>query len=178
MDRIWSPWRAEHIESVGKDDPETDSIFVKMASQHRDEENLIVWRGRNAFVVMNRYPYNNGHLLIVPYRQVVSYTDLTPDEQMEVASIVDSCIRWLDEAFSPEGFNVGMNIGTAGGAGIPKHLHIHVVPRWSADTNFMTSTASAKVIPESLQETYNKLRRVLNNPEKKAAIPSSDQGAL
>ena len=157
MDRLWSPWRAEHIERMGRDRPDTESIFVQIASEHRDEENLIVWRGRNTFVVMNRYPYNNGHLLIVPYRQGASYTDLTPEEQRELASTMDSCIRWLDEALTPEGYNIGLNIGAAGGAGIPKHLHVHVVPRWSADTNFMTSTAGTKVIPESLKNTYQKL---------------------
>jgi ATP adenylyltransferase len=141
------------------------SVFSRMAAENRDEENLILWRGQHVFVVMNLYPYNNGHLMIIPYRDVRNFTDLTVEEQQEMTRAVDQCIRWLDSALKPDGFNVGMNIGVAGGAGIPKHLHVHVVPRWSADTNFMAATANTKVIPEALSDTYEKLKSAISSTD-------------
>ena len=109
------------------------------------------------FVIMNLHPYNNGHLMIIPYREVSSYEDLSPEEQVELAASIERCIRWLKHALQPEGFNVGMNLGKAAGAGIPRHLHMHVVPRWSGDTNFMPTVAEMKVVPEALVDTYKKL---------------------
>ena len=164
MQRIWSPWRSQHLDSLRSPEPEADeaaSLFVRLADGDRDEENLIVFRGSHVFVVMNLYPYNNGHVLIVPYRQVESYTELSPDERDEMSSVLQRCIGWLQSAVEPDGFNVGMNIGKAAGAGIPEHLHMHVVPRWRGDTNFMPTVADVKVVPESMQETYRKLKRAV-----------------
>lgn len=166
MQRIWSPWRSQHLDSlretVGEEDGST-SLFARLAAADRDEENMILYRGTHVFVVMNLYPYNNGHVLVVPYRQVTDYVDLTDDEQMEMAQVVRRCMIWLRSALSPDGFNVGMNIGKAAGAGIPGHLHMHVVPRWSGDTNFMSTVADVRVVPESMRDTYAKLKRAVGS---------------
>lgn len=171
MERMWSPWRTAHVRAF-KDktfrDTDGRSIFVQMAAADADETNLILWRGRSVFVVMNLYPYNNGHLMIVPYREVADYEALTIAEQTELAQALAQCLRWLRIGMDPDGFNVGMNLGSAGGAGIPVHLHMHVVPRWNGDTNFMPVVADAKVIPESLAVTYRKLRAVIDNEESSA----------
>ena len=166
MKHMWSPWRSQHIDTL-KDEAacegEADgpSLFSRLAREDRDEENLILWRGDRVFVIMNLYPYNNGHLMIVPYREVCAYEDLTDEEQVELARTADRCVRWLRHALSPEGFNLGMNIGLAAGAGIPNHLHLHVVPRWNGDTNFMPTVGDVKVVPEALRDTYRKLRAAI-----------------
>lgn len=168
MERMWSPWRSEHIEGMAEPQAQPaggPSIFSRLAGAGQDEPNLILWRGRHVFVIMNRYPYNNGHLLIVPFREVETYEALTPDEQTEVAHVIGRCLGWLRRALHPEGFNVGMNIGQAGGAGIPGHLHVHVVPRWQADTNFMPVVGAVKVLPEALETTYARLRRIIDAEE-------------
>lgn len=165
---MWSPWRSKHIESLSApaDDAADDrSLFIRLAEAGDDEARLIVWRGDLVYVVMNRYPYNNGHLLIVPYRQVEQYDELTRDEQIELALAMDRCVRWLRAALDPEGFNVGMNLGAAAGAGVPEHLHVHVVPRWSGDTNFMPTLGDVKVIPEAMEDTYAKIRAAAKEEE-------------
>lgn len=162
MDRIWSPWRSQHLSEFASQHrpPSGGSIFEEMAAQpERDEQHLVLYRGSAAFVVMNLYPYNNGHLLIVPFRRVERYLELREDEQVEIAHTIGLCMRWLDEALAPDGYNVGMNQGAAGGAGIPEHLHLHVVPRWAGDTNFMPVVGEVKLIPEAVQETFRKLKR-------------------
>lgn len=134
------------------------SVFERIASDEpRDADNLVLWRGTHCFVVMNLYPYNNGHVLVVPYRRLASYTDLTAEERAELTGTIDLVMRWTNAALAPDGYNVGINQGEAAGAGIPDHLHVHVVPRWSSDTNFMPTVAQTKVIPEALRETYDKL---------------------
>ncbi|MDZ4701415.1 MAG: HIT domain-containing protein [Rhodothermales bacterium] len=145
------------MKAVPGADMDTRSLFARLAAEDEDEKNYIVWRGVHVFVIMNLYPYNNGHLLIVPYRTVAAYEELSRDEQIELAVTLDQCIRWLNEALCPEGFNVGMNLGKAAGAGIPDHLHLHVVPRWQGDTNFMPTIGEVKVLPEALDVTYRKL---------------------
>lgn len=164
MDRMWSPWRSQHLDDFERAHrpPGEGSVFSRIAADPaRDEDHLVLWRGTHAFVVMNLYPYNNGHLLLVPYREVDDYAALTPEEQAELAALVGRAIGWLRRALRPEGFNVGMNLGCAAGAGIPEHLHVHVVPRWAADTNFMPVTGEVKVIPEGLRATYRKLRAAI-----------------
>lgn len=164
---MWSPWRSRHIERAAQDAhrEEYDTLFERLAAEpERDETNLVLWRGETVFVAMNLYPYNNGHLMIAPYRKVADYEMLTPEERTEMAHTVARCIGWLREALNPDGFNVGMNLGQAGGAGIPGHLHQHVVPRWNGDTNFMPTLAEVKVVPEALEETYRKLRGVIDAP--------------
>ena len=173
MQRMWSPWRAQHIEKASDtyDRPVGGpSLFARLAAEQEDEKNLILWRGEETFVIMNRYPYNNGHLMIVPYREVARYEDLTHSEQVEIATTIERCLQWLRHTLQPDGFNVGMNLGTAGGAGLPDHLHVHVVPRWSGDTNFMPAIGEVKVLPESLPSTYDRLRTTIKalaeEPEK------------
>ncbi len=165
MDYLWSPWRAKHIEKMtAKEKDASDqekSLFERLEASGDDEANLILWRGKQVFVIMNLYPYNNGHLMIIPYRRVADFDDLAADEQFEVAQTMASCIRWLREALSPEGFNIGMNLGAAAGAGVPDHLHVHVVPRWAGDTNFMPTIAETKVLPEDLYTTYRRIRKVI-----------------
>lgn len=169
MDRMWSPWRSAYVsEANTRELDEEMSLFTELQAEKRDEETLILWRGEHVFVIMNRHPYNNGHVLIVPFREVTQYDDLTSSEQEAIASAIDRCMGWIREALSPDGFNVGMNLGRAAGAGIPEHLHVHIVPRWDGDTNFMPTTADTKVLPEDLKTTYEKLR---------AAMPDSDRTA-
>ena len=163
MDYMWSPWRSQHISErrPKKEEASDESVFSRLVREDNDEENLILWRGQWVFVIMNLYPYNNGHLMIVPYREVANYEDLTVEEQVEVARTIESCIKWLNYALRPEGFNVGMNLGKAGGAGIPRHLHVHIVPRWNGDTNFMTAVGEVKVLPEALEDTYKKIQAAI-----------------
>lgn len=165
MDRMWSPWRSAYVTDSARRSPDDDgpTLFTRLVEDDRDEEHLILWRGELVFVILNLHPYNNGHLLIVPYREVTQYTDLRTDEQHAMADTVDRCITWLERAFSPDGFNVGMNLGEAGGAGVPEHLHMHVVPRWSGDTNFMTTTDETRVIPQDLRDTYDALKGALSD---------------
>ena len=160
MDHMWSPWRSDHVSSweERKDENDDRGLFERIGEDtENDEQNYVCWRGENVYVVMNLYPYNNGHVMIVPYRRVESYEYLTREEQMEMSSTLSRTLEWLRVVLQPEGFNVGMNIGKAAGAGIPRHLHMHIVPRWSGDTNFMPVTAETKVLPEALRKTYNRL---------------------
>jgi ATP adenylyltransferase len=164
MDQMWSPWRSKYVEEAAERSASDDgpSLFTRLAEDENDEKHLILWRGELVFVILNLHPYNNGHLLIVPYREVTDYPDLSTEEQTAIATTIDRCMRWQRRAFSPDGFNVGMNLGAAAGAGIPEHLHVHVVPRWSGDTNFMTTTDDTRVIPQDLHETYEALRTSMN----------------
>lgn len=163
MDRLWSPWRSQHVDAFDPATADADgrSLFARLAAEGRDADNLILWRGRHVFVLMNRYPYNNGHLMVVPYREVADYDALTPEEQVEMALTLHRCLGWLRQVLRPDGFNVGMNLGAAAGAGLPRHLHLHVVPRWQGDTNFMPVVGETKVIPEALHDTYARLRAVV-----------------
>lgn len=164
MERMWSPWRSEHVAEfeARHRPPGEGSVFSRIAAApERDEEHLVLWRGATAFVVMNLYPYNNGHLLLVPYREVATYRALTAEEQAELAALVGRSMGWLERALAPDGYNVGLNEGSASGAGIPEHLHLHVLPRWRGDTNFMPALAATKVIPEAMADTYRRLREAV-----------------
>ena len=177
MDHMWSPWRSAYVsEAKTRDLADDESLFTALLNKERDAENLILWRGEHMFIIMNRHPYNNGHLLIVPYREVTQYDALRPPEQQALAAAIDRCMGWIRNALSPDGFNVGMNLGRAAGAGIPEHLHAHVVPRWEGDTNFMPTTAHTKVLPEDLQTTYEKLRAPMS-PEARASTKNDTQVA-
>jgi ATP adenylyltransferase len=164
MERMWSPWRSQHLDQFAMEHRPphgTGSIFARMVSEDRDEENFILWRGRHVFAVMNLYPYNNGHLLIVPNREVAAYQELSGDEKQELLQAMDRAISWLDRALAPDGYNIGLNLGEAAGAGFPEHLQMHIVPRWRGDTNFMPTIANVKVIPEAIRETYLKLKSII-----------------
>jgi ATP adenylyltransferase len=136
-------------------------IFCIAAAEERDEENLIVWRGERAFIILNRYPYNAGHLMVVPYAHVASLEDLPAETLTELMLLVNRSLAALRRAMSPEAFNVGANLGHAAGAGIVDHVHVHIVPRWEGDTNFMPVLADVRVIPEFLADTYRKIRRAM-----------------
>ncbi|NNF04212.1 MAG: HIT domain-containing protein [Rhodothermales bacterium] len=161
MEQMWSPWRSEHVGSweERRGDEGADGLFERLGREtDRDEQNFVVYRADLVYVVMNLYPYNNGHVMIVPLRRVETYEDLTPEERYEMSDVLAKCLDWIRAALAPEGFNIGINIGAGSGAGIPKHLHLHVVPRWSGDTNFMPVTAGTKVIPEGIRTTYRRIR--------------------
>ncbi|HET6454735.1 MAG TPA: HIT domain-containing protein [Armatimonadota bacterium] len=156
MDRIWAPWRMQYIEQGGK--PE-GCIFCVFPAQDRDRENLILYRGKTAFVMLNSYPYNPGHLMIAPYEHTANMYDLSDEKLLEINRLLRYSIRLITECMHPDGFNVGLNLSRVAGSGVPDHIHWHVVPRWNGDTNFMPVIADTKVIPESLQATYDKLKK-------------------
>lgn len=158
MERIWAPWRTIY---VGKDHGST-CIFCDKLNSDRDAENYVLYRGDKTFVLLNLYPYNNGHLLIAPKRHVGDLSDLEKDEMLELGLVTQDMVRLLRSAFNPEGFNVGVNLGKIAGAGVPGHFHIHVVPRWGGDTNFMPVIGDVRVISEGLDLTYKKLTEAMD----------------
>ncbi len=154
---IWAPWRYEYIKTtVSKDKQEC--ILCKLPKMN-DEEAYIVYRGEHAYVVLNAFPYNSGHLMIVPYKHVASLEDLSMDELIEINKLVIASLKALKKAMNPEGFNIGVNIGKVAGAGIEEHVHVHVVPRWCGDSNFMPVISGYKSLPISLMETYKLLKK-------------------
>ena len=155
---IWAPWRMQYI--LSKKGPEC--IFCEEPKEDKDRENLILFRSTQGFIIMNLYPYNNGHLMVVPYRHVYSITELSNDELLDRMKMVQQSVQCLKEAFLPEGFNIGLNIGKVAGAGIEEHLHFHVIPRWVGDTHFMAVLGEVRVIPEHVLNTYDKLFPLLN----------------
>ncbi|ABN70072.1 histidine triad (HIT) protein [Staphylothermus marinus F1] len=152
---LWNPWRYEYIRSTLK--PKRICIFCELPKK-KDNEAYIVYRGKYSYVVLNAYPYNSGHLLIVPYKHTPSIEDLEPEILTEMIELLNRSIKALRKSFTPDGFNIGLNIGRAAGAGVEEHVHIHVVPRWVGDSNFMAIIASTKTLPISLQETYRIIR--------------------
>jgi ATP adenylyltransferase len=157
LERLWSPWRMEYIESARG--AETDAcVFCALLQEGEPERDRVLARDELAFVTLAKYPYNPGHLLVLPVRHVGDLEDLTEEEQGAVDGMLRRSVRALRETSDPQGFNIGLNLGRAAGAGIPEHLHWHVVPRWGGDTNFMPVVGQTRVLPELLQETYAKLR--------------------
>ncbi|MBW2028325.1 MAG: HIT domain-containing protein [Deltaproteobacteria bacterium] len=155
MKVLWAPWRMEYINSDQKDE---GCIFCPGEDREEDEERLILYVGSMTIVMMNRYPYNNGHLLVAPVRHVPEFRDLSGDEVLDLMSLVSRSIEVLRHVMKPEGFNVGLNIGRVAGAGMEYHMHFHIVPRWNGDTNVMTVLGDVRVIPEHIRETYGKLK--------------------
>jgi ATP adenylyltransferase len=136
------------------------NIFVDLPAQNEDRRNLILFRGETAFVMLNAFPYTNGHLLIAPFRQTPNLEDLNDQELLEINQLLAKGVRWVKQAYHPDGFNIGINIGRAGGAGIPNHIHWHIVPRWSGDTNFMTTVGEVRVLPQTLEDSYDRLKQI------------------
>ena len=155
MERLWSPWRMEYIEAT-KDDPD-GCIFCDLPAKGDDAATLILSRGERAFVLMNSFPYNPGHLMVASFRHTGEFEDLHGDELADIDALLKRSLRALREEMEPQGFNIGMNLGRVAGAGIPDHVHWHVVPRWNGDTNFMPVVGQTRVLPELLEETYRKL---------------------
>jgi ATP adenylyltransferase len=159
VDRLWAPWRMPYIMSTVK--PNDDGcVFCSMLAQMEDERNLILHRGERAFVVLNLFPYNNGHLMVVPLRHTGDYASLSVEEHLELTALLSRAQAALATAMLPHGFNIGMNVGRTSGAGIVDHLHYHIVPRWNGDNNFMAVVADTKVISESLADTWRRLKAV------------------
>ncbi len=166
MERMWSPWRSQYISSFNKPTRRTrknTSLFAAALKSGDDARHLIVWRGKLCFVIMNRYPYNSGHLMVVPNRQTADIQDLTVDELADIMQTVQRSIRALDEVMHPQGYNLGANLGKVGGAGVDNHIHFHIVPRWNGDTNFMPVLSDTKVISEDMKSTLKKLRKSFKN---------------
>lgn len=160
LDRIWAPWRLEYVKAVHTDG-EGGCIFCLPEDTGGDRERHVIVRRPLCFAVLNRYPYNNGHLLVAPARHVAELGGLSDDELTALMGLVRDCIALLGKALGPQGYNVGLNLGRAAGAGIEAHLHLHIVPRWTGDTNFMPAMANTKVMPQSLDALWELLRTQL-----------------
>ena len=159
MESLHAPWRIEYI-LAPKPEAKT-SLFARIAQSSDDVENLVVVRDRTGYALLNRYPYNGGHLMVVPYKEVADLNGLTDEEVGDLWKLVRRCLNALTAVMKPDGFNVGINLGKVAGAGIVEHLHIHVVPRWNGDTNFMPVIAQTSVVPEALLDVAAKLRAEL-----------------
>jgi ATP adenylyltransferase len=166
LDRIWSGWRAAYVTNVssrqdGREaSPETQgSVFTQLLkSAASDEDTYIVHRGELVFAILNIHPYTSGHVLVLPYREVADLSDLTPGEATELWATVTRTVDVVRSAYAPDGVNVGLNLGQAAGGSVPTHLHVHVVPRWTGDSNFMSSIANAQTLPEALSVSATRLR--------------------
>jgi ATP adenylyltransferase len=160
MENLHAPWRIEYI-LAPKRQPADGSIFAAIAQSSEDESNLVVARDRTCFALLNAFPYTGGHLMVVPYKQTPDFDGLTDEELADLWKLTRRCQGALKAVMNPDGFNIGINLGKAAGAGIVEHLHIHVVPRWNGDTNFMPVIAKATVIPQALGELAGRLREAL-----------------
>jgi len=157
LQRLWATWRMQYVTSLGA--PGDACVFCELPKQTEDGPgNLVVHRGETCYVVLNLYPYNNGHAMVLPYRHVSALGALTDPERCEMMQLAALLEDALTERVHAQGFNLGMNLGRVGGAGIPGHLHLHMVPRWAGDTNFMPVVGQTKVLPEALPDTYEKVR--------------------
>lgn len=154
MDILWSPWRMRYILSPKPD----ECVFCLPDGAGEDRERLVLHRGRTAFVIMNKFPYNSGHLLIAPFRHTADFCSLMKEESSEIFALAQLCVAVLEKVSSPQGFNLGFNLGSAAGAGIKGHLHLHVVPRWSGDSSFIAVLDEVRTIPESLEDAWNRLK--------------------
>ena len=159
-EQLWAPWRLQYIENADKIQGCIFCDFPAAGIEH-DPAHLIVTRGEHAYIILNAFPYSNGHLMVVPYRHTASMDDLTDAEMLDIMRLTRLGIRLLKATFKPDGFNCGNNMGRVAGAGIADHLHWHVVPRWNGDTNFMPVLADVRVIPESLQVAHQRLAAAL-----------------
>ncbi len=159
MDSLHAPWRIEYI--LAPKPQSAVSLFSKIASADDDEANYVIVRDRTCYALLNTYPYNGGHLMVVPYKQAADLNELTEEEMSDLMKLTRRCQNALRQVMRPDGFNVGLNIGKVAGAGIVEHLHIHIVPRWMGDTNFMPVLASTTVVPQALKELAAQLRAAL-----------------
>jgi ATP adenylyltransferase len=155
MNRLWSPWRMKYIENG---EQEEGCIFCNAQAKEDSEANLIAFRGQRAFVILNLYPYTSGHLMVIPFEHVATFEELTSATRSEMMELTSQCMLVLRKTYHPQGFNMGANIGEAAGAGVPGHVHIHIVPRWGGDTNFMSTLGETRVLPESIEVTYRRVR--------------------
>lgn len=162
MEILWAPWRLNYVKEATKGKNRDGCFICRAYNSKEDAENLLLHRGDKALVILNRYPYNTGHLLICPVRHTGDFLSLLPEEMAEIDQLLKRSIRALKRVYNPDGFNVGLNLGKVSGGSVNTHIHYHVVPRWQGDTNFMPIIAGAKVIPQSLSETYRLLKEAWN----------------
>jgi ATP adenylyltransferase len=160
MDYIWTPWRFQYVTTSGEN---AGCIFCSAAANKNDRENLVVYRGDHNFVILNRFPYTSGHVMVVPYAHAPTLEELPPETLSELIRLARDAGRHLRELYSPDGLNLGINIGKAAGAGVAGHLHMHVLPRWTGDTSFVTVVSETRVLPEDLNVTWDKLRKAFGN---------------
>ena len=165
MECLWAPWRMEYI--LGK--KKRGCVFCRKLKEKKSKENLILYQGETVFVIMNKYPYTNGHLMVVPKRHCLNLEQLDNNELKELFDLLKASVRVLKSSFHPHGFNIGMNIGKTGGAG-EEHLHLHIVPRWAGDTNFMPVLGKARIISEYLEKTYDKLHSAFMDLRRKKKV--------
>jgi ATP adenylyltransferase len=165
--RLWSPWRSKYIDSFSEKNRSGKCIFCGIKSAGDDANRFVVWRGKRCFIVMNLFPYNSGHLMVVPYRHRATLQALDDEECLELMNGTKLAIKLLERISHPDGFNVGMNMGRSSGAGIEGHVHIHVVPRWQGDTNFLPVLADTKVISQDMRTTYEKLKQAVRKEAKR-----------
>jgi ATP adenylyltransferase len=163
MERLWTPWRRAFVEGAATDTASACFLCTAPAA-NQDAETFLLYRAQRTFVILNLYPYNTGHMLVAPYDHIGDLAKLDGPIAAEMMHTVQRCVDALQRVYRPDGCNVGMNLGKAAGAGVPDHLHIHIVPRWNGDTNFMPVLATTKVLPESLDQTYARLRPVFDEP--------------
>ena len=176
MDYVWTPWRYHYIVTAGREDR---CVFCDAAAAGDDAAMLIAFRGRKNFVILNRFPYTSGHTMVVPYAHQATLSELDSETLTEMIVLAQRLEGALQTIYHPEGYNVGLNIGRAAGAGIAGHLHLHVLPRWVGDTNFMTTVSETRVLPEELTQTYERLRRTLEaaSPASAATAPNAGPDA-
>jgi ATP adenylyltransferase len=154
MDYLWSPWRYQYVQ---KDKAGAGCVFCQAAAAERDEENLVIHRARKNYIILNRYPYSTGHLMVIPYEHVDMLQYASEETLQEMMLLTQRAQLHLREVYRPPGFNLGMNLGESAGAGIAEHIHMHVLPRWPGDTSFITTVAETRVLPEDLMVTWRKL---------------------
>ena len=158
MDYLWTPWRFQYMAQAAQGN-QPDCVFCDAVKRNRDDETLIVHRGKQVFIILNRFPYTSGHVMIVPYTHVAELSQCEPGALEEVMALAQRLEAIFRKEYKPDGMNLGMNLGRAAGAGVAGHLHLHMLPRWFGDSNFMTVTGETRVHPEELQTTFEKLRR-------------------
>ena len=163
MERLYSPWRSQYIENVDN----LDGCFLCNAYKSQDDEkNLVLYRGKKAFIIMNLYPYNAGHVMVCPNEHIGDFTKLDKETLHEISDLTQFAVKAIKKALNPDGFNLGYNLGRAAGAGLEEHIHNHIVPRWNGDTNFMPVIGEVKVISQDLKEVYHKIKKAMEEIEK------------
>ncbi len=168
MERLFSPWRSKYISTFKNEKPRKgESLFTRILRENKDKKNLVIVRKLHCFVMMNLYPYNSGHLMIIPYKQTAEMSHLSKEEYAEILETVSEMMEALKKIMKPHGFNFGANIGRVAGAGIDDHIHFHLVPRWNGDTNFMPTLGDVKVVSEDIKATCKKIKSVITSKNSK-----------
>lgn len=166
MKILWAPWRYLYI----RGNKEKECLFCRMIKEKEDSNNFIIYRGKHNFIVLNKYPYSPGHIMVVTYAHTIKFSELRNEAILELFQLIDFSIEILKEAFEPQGFNLGINVGKISGAGVEDHMHVHIVPRWIGDANFMTVIGETRVISEALEVTFTKLKDIIEKKKYKVDI--------